>query len=422
MIVTAMTTVLAVASFASVADAAIVTADIQGKAGVVVDLQTGQVIADKDGDERLPIASTTKLLTVYMVEKAIADGKLSLDTKVTISAAMAEFSQDLTVANTPMSADQSYTVQQLLEAALLPSSNSAALALGEKLAGSQSKFNDMLTKQLESWGIKGSRMYSASGLTNGDMGRFKDSSVSDDAQNKLSARELAIVARHLVQDYPDVVKITSMTEAKFPTLSGAEDTIYNLDTLLTNTGSSYKFSGLKTGTTNEDGGNFVGLTEIKGRKVITVVLNSGTSSSSDIQKFTDTLAITKQADDATVVKTIKKGASSSHKTVSVITASGKGGAVSVATNEATGMFVPTAEKAKVSLTFAKAKKSVKAPIKKGEVLATAKVTSSDKSANDFLDGSYTTDLVSTKAVKKTNWFVQTWRNLFSKSSFDIVTQ
>ncbi|MBJ7657216.1 serine hydrolase [Weissella confusa] len=124
------------ASVGTSASAALIDPGLQStKAGVVVDAQTGQVIADQNGTERLPIASTTKLITMYMVKEAIKSGKISLSQKVKVPEDIAAFSQDLSVANTPMTAEKTYTVQQLIDAMMVPSSNGAALLLANLLGG-----------------------------------------------------------------------------------------------------------------------------------------------------------------------------------------------------------------------------------------------------------------------------------------------
>lgn len=405
------------ASVGTSASAALVDPGLQStKAGVVVDAQTGQVIADQNGTERLPIASTTKLITMYMVKEAIKSGKISLSQKVKVPEDIAAFSQDLSVANTPMTAEKTYTVQQLIDAMMVPSSNGAALLLANLLGGSQAKFEKMMEAKLESWGIAGVKIYSPSGLTNGDMKKFKDSSADDDVENEMSARELAVVARRLVVDYPDVLKTAQQKTVEFPAVSGGTETMNNTNELLGNETFDLNWLGLKTGTTPNAGGNFVGVTKIQGRPVVSVVLNSGDNADA-AAKFNATLTMVKKADDAVKVQKVASGLKPAKNTVSVLTA--KDGKVSYKTKGTATFFVPAGESATTKAVNAKLSKKITAPLKQNEKLGTAQLESSFAAANDWLTGAPEVELVSVSEEPRANWFATTWRGMFGKSNYDI---
>lgn len=405
------------ASVGTSASAALVDPGLQStKAGVVVDAQTGQVIADQNGTERLPIASTTKLITMYMVKEAIKSGKISLSQKVKVPEDIAAFSQDLSVANTPMTAEKTYTVQQLIDAMMVPSSNGAALLLANLLGGSQAKFEKMMEAKLESWGIAGVKIYSPSGLTNGDMKNFKDASAEDDVENEMSARELAVVARRLVVDFPDVLKTAQQKTVEFPAVSGGTETMNNTNELLGNETFDLNWLGLKTGTTPNAGGNFVGVTKIQGRPVVSVVLNSGDNADA-AAKFNATLTMVKKADDAVKVQKVASGLKPAKNTVSVLTA--KDGKVSYKTKGTASFFVPAGESATTKAVNVKLSKKVTAPLKQNEKLGTAQLESSFAAANDWLTGAPEVELVSVSEEARANWFATTWRGMFGKSNYDI---
>ena len=405
------------ASVGTSASAALVDPGLQStKAGVVVDAQTGQVLADQNGTERLPLASTTKLITMYMVKEAIKSGKISLSQKVKVPEDIAAFSQDLSVANTPMTAEKTYTVQQLIDAMMVPSSNGAALLLANLLGGSQAKFEKMMEAKLESWGIAGVKIYSPSGLTNGDMKKFKDASAEDDVENEMSARELAVVARRLVVDFPDVLKTAQQKTVEFPAVSGGTETMNNTNELLGNETFDLNWLGLKTGTTPNAGGNFVGVTKIQGRPVVSVVLNSGDNADA-AAKFNATLTMVKKADDAVKVQKVASGLKPAKNTVSVLTA--KDGKVSYKTKGTASFFVPAGESATTKAVNVKLSKKVTAPLKQNEKLGTAQLESSFAAANDWLTGAPEVELVSVSEEARANWFATTWRGMFGKSNYDI---
>jgi D-alanyl-D-alanine carboxypeptidase (penicillin-binding protein 5/6) len=379
--------------------AAVVTPQVRSEAAVVVDVQTGQVLADQHGDERLPIASLTKLLTVYLVEKAIAEGRLSRDGKVTISADIAAFSRDQSVANVPLTAGKNYTVHELMTATLLPSANGAALALAEAVAGDQTTFYRMMQQQLAAWDVRYAHIYSANGLSNQDLGRFRDKHSAAKAENVLSAREVAIVAQRLVKDYPDVIAITRQTKAQF-----AGETIHNSNQLLGEKGST--FVGLKTGLTPYDGANFVGLTTLQKRQVITVVLNTSDMTSA----FSETKRLLQQVDQVVTTKTMPKK-TTVKQPIHLLSARSKNGEVQLRTTQDQTRFVRKDEP-KLTVTTTHVLNDVQAPISQNAVIAQGIVSSQDEEVDDYLRRPPAVDLHADKTIERTNFVTKWWRQLF----------
>ena len=170
--------------------------DIPAKHAIAVEATTGKVLYEKDATTPAGIASITKILTVYMVYKEINEGNLSWDTRVPISDYAYQLTANSDASNVPMEARE-YTVEQLVNAAMVASANSAAIALAEQIGGSESHFVDMMKEQLKEWGITDATLVNASGLNNSYLGDniYPGSSSSD--ENMMSARDVAIIAHHL---------------------------------------------------------------------------------------------------------------------------------------------------------------------------------------------------------------------------------
>lgn len=401
-----MLTILTMALFWTVpfsVHADLFTPTVDSKAALVVDVQTGQVLADKNGSQRLPIASLSKLLTVYLVEKAIQDGRLTMTTPVKIPANIATFSQNSAVANVPLQANQTYTVKDLLNATLLPSANGAALALGYAVAGNEATFQQQMSDQLTAWGIKNVPIYSASGLSNADMGVFATKNAPAKAENRLSAREIAIVAQHLIKEFPSITAITRQSTAVF-----VGQTINNVNPLLSEKNS--RWLGLKTGSTPYDGYNFVGLTTLAKRQVLTVVLNNKNFDDT----FTDTQQLYAQTTAKVTLKTLAKGTLAQDEPTVLRAKTGK---MAVATNQVTSLFVPKNQTSKFTLTDFKAQ-SFKLPAAKATVVGHMAVQASGVTA-DYLGAQPKVEMVTAKKVAAANWFVRTWRQLFEKNQYDL---
>lgn len=380
-------------------EGALINASLDSKAGLLMDVSTEQVIASKDSQERLPIASISKIIVIYLTEQAISDGKMTHNTKVPINSKIASFSQNTSVANTPMTQKHKYTVKQLESAALLPSSNAAAMALAQQVAGSQTKYYRIAEELLNKWGIKNVTIYSASGLRDGDLGDFNNSKTDDDAENMLSAREVAIVARKLITRFPQILKITQRSSALFPEPSGTLGTITNSDKLLTQ--SLYQVQGLKTGTTSRNGANFVGVEILKGRQVISVTLNGFGNCN-----FTDTEKLLMMTDKNTEVRKIRD-----HDKVIINNAKNASGKVSVV-SDPIKLFILKNQKPHFYKDSSDKKLDVAAPINHKTSIEKLPLTFKQAGLNDFLTEKYL-KYYPEKDVKKANFIVRIYRKIAS---------
>ncbi|QBO36411.1 D-alanyl-D-alanine carboxypeptidase [Periweissella cryptocerci] len=267
------------------ANAAVINPHVQAKGAIVVDAKSGQVLSEQNPDTLLPAASTSKLLTVYLVHQAIQNGKLSWNTRVKITPNIAKVSIEPELTNVPLTAGRSYTVSALYRAALLDSANAAAMALGQAVSGSQADFVELMQKQLNEWGIKTAQIYGAAGLKNNQV--YSDAVGGNrQSENMLSVADMAIIARHLVNEYPTVLNTTQLQTARF-----GKTTLTNTNWLLPGgkVKTQYKFDGLKTGASTKAHGNFVGSLTYAKRRLVTVIFGAGSvNAATDPARFIQT--------------------------------------------------------------------------------------------------------------------------------------
>ena len=242
---------------------------VEAQHALAIEVSTGKILFDQDGQKSTSIASISKLLSVYLVYEALDKGEIQLSTVVDIS----DYPYSLT-ANTQLSNvildDRSYSVEDLLNASLITSSNSAIIALAEKIAGSESAFVDRMKAKLEEWGITDGKIVNVSGLDNSDLGENIYPNSSPEDANMLSALDIAIIARRLILDFPQVLAITSQNSYWF----GGE-TYYATNQMLSEgTHAREGVDGLKTGTSESAGSCFVATTNQHDMRIITVVLNA----------------------------------------------------------------------------------------------------------------------------------------------------
>ena len=226
------------------------------------------------------------MITVYLVYEALENGSITLSTPVDISDYPYKLTTNSEASNVPMEA-RNYTVEQLLEATLVSSANSAAIALAEKIAGSEKDFVDMMRAKLLEWGIQDATVVNTTGLNNETLGDNIYPGSKKDDENKLSAYDVAIVARNLIKKYPQVLEITKKPSSTFAGMT-ITSTNYMLEGMPAYRGG---FDGLKTGTTDKAGESFVGTTVEKGMRVITVVLNADHQDNNPYARFTATSSL-----------------------------------------------------------------------------------------------------------------------------------
>lgn len=260
------------------------------KSAIAIDSKTGQLLYGKNINQPLPIASMTKLITVYLTLKAIDEKKITWDTKVEPTRQIVAVSNNRAYSNVPLRLGHSYTVRQLYQATLIESANGAAMMLAHAVSESQVDFVKLMRQQLQKWGINDASIYTVCGLPNKSVGTDAYPGADENAENMLSAKDMAIVGQHLIRDFPEVIKTTKIVRMNFVDR--------NLKTPMTNFNwmlkglSQYhphlEIDGLKTGTTDAAGACFIATAKHAGARIITVVMGARHHSSTDPARFIQT--------------------------------------------------------------------------------------------------------------------------------------
>lgn len=120
--------------------------NVNANAAIAIEESTGKILYSKDADKLMGIASMTKMMDEYLLLEAIDKGQIKWDDKVTISEYAYKVSQDTSLSNVPLRLGEEYTVQELYEAMAIYSANGAAIAISEKIAGSEKEFVDAMNK------------------------------------------------------------------------------------------------------------------------------------------------------------------------------------------------------------------------------------------------------------------------------------
>ncbi|WP_246031872.1 D-alanyl-D-alanine carboxypeptidase family protein [Salibacterium salarium] len=252
---------------------------VEADSAILVDAETGKVLYSKKPDIILPPASMTKIMTEYLVNEAASNGDISWDDEVTISDKTIEISQDYDLSNVPLREGESYSVQELYEAMAIYSANGATVALAEHVAGSESDFVDMMNQKAEELGMEEYEFVNSTGLNNQSMNGLHPEGTGDDVENMMSARAMAILTYHLLDEYPEALDTASITEKTFKEET-ANVLMENWNWMLPGSLEEHLdyegVDGLKTGYTDLAGNAFTGTVEQGGTRYISVVMRTGT--------------------------------------------------------------------------------------------------------------------------------------------------
>lgn len=237
---------------------------IDAVSAISIDSENGQVLMSQNADEILQVGSISKLLSVYVALKTIeAQDEWTRESIVPISDEAYQLSQDYNIGNVPLRQDYNYTVNELVEAVSINLANGATLALAEMVGETEADFVKMMETQLLEWGIEEYNLINSTGLEdNGETNAF-------------SAEVAAIIAYHLINDFPDYLDYSHQAEAVFkPNTDDAID-MNNYNQMLK--GKPYEREnvlGLMPGSSEQDGNSFVGYSNEDEFGIITVVLGT----------------------------------------------------------------------------------------------------------------------------------------------------
>lgn len=239
---------------------------VAAKAFLLVDADTGTVLAELDADRQLPPASLTKMMTGYVLAAEIAAGRVAREDLVVVSTNA--WSQNPVFNGSSLmwiEPGKDVTIGELEQGIVVSSGNDATVAVAEYIAGSEPAFADLMNKYAVELGLNASYFMNSHGLPH--------------PQHLTSARDLATLAGAIIRNFPEHYRIYSQREFTYNDIRQ-----YNRNTLL---GEDPSVDGLKTGYTREAGYGLVASAKRNGMRLISVVM--GTDSTNARKRETRSL-------------------------------------------------------------------------------------------------------------------------------------
>lgn len=227
--------------------------DVNADSAVLMEAETGTILYAKNADAALPPASVTKIMTLLLFMEEVDKGNIRLDEEITVS----EYAASMGGSQVYLEPGETMAAEELLKCVIISSANDGAVALAEKVAGSEEAFVALMNRRAEELGMDNTRFENVTGL-------------DDDTEKHLtSAYDIALMSRELIS-HETILKYSSIWM----------DTIRDGQFGLTNTNRLIRFydgaTGLKTGSTSKAGFCISATAKRDGMHLIAVIMGSPT--------------------------------------------------------------------------------------------------------------------------------------------------
>jgi D-alanyl-D-alanine carboxypeptidase (penicillin-binding protein 5/6) len=238
------------AAAAAPAQTASAVPETTARQAIILDFKTGKVLYEKNADQRMPPSSMSKIMTAYMVFKALKENRIQLDSMLPVS----QKAWRIQGSKMFVMIGSQVKVEDLLRGMIIQSGNDACIVLAEGLAGSEEAFAEQMTAEARKIGLTGSN--------------FRNSSGWPDPEHYTTARDLAILGKRLIADFPEYYKYYAELDFTYGTDDkGKPIKQGNRNPLLyKNTGAD----GIKTGHTDDAGYGLTASAVREGRRIVGV--------------------------------------------------------------------------------------------------------------------------------------------------------
>jgi D-alanyl-D-alanine carboxypeptidase (penicillin-binding protein 5/6) len=394
-------------STASAASAVTGAPELAAESAVLMDAETGQILYQVNGDVPKPPASMSKMMTEYLVSRAVKQGTLSWDQTVKVS----ENAAKQVGSRIFLAEGDQHTIKELYIAMAVGSANDATAQLAVTVGGSEEEFAKLMNETAVELGMTNSHFINSTGLDRADMPeKFRPTSI--EGETVMSAKDSAILAYHILKEEPEFLETSKIQSYKFRERDKTPITNWNwMLESNKNVPNFKKFAypgvdGLKTGHTSSAGNCFTGTALQNGTRLIAVVMGVP-GASNDGKRFLETAKLFDYGFNNFEKKTLieAKAVVPEHETLTV--KKGKATKFSVVTATDITVLIPKGQSVEAAVQEVKSVKDpLIAPIKLGDKVGTVTYKYKDPSTQE--DKMVSIDLIAAEDVNKASW----WRLMF----------
>ncbi|QCT04884.1 peptidase S11 D-alanyl-D-alanine carboxypeptidase 1 [Paenibacillus algicola] len=251
----------------------------QAKAVVLLDLQSGRILYSHNQNAPLPSASMPKLMTQLLVLDGVRSGVIHWEDKVKVSLAASQSQGN----RLRLQAGEVVTVQELFQGVAFYSAEDAAMALAEHMSGTEKDFVHLMNQRSRELGLSPQTVFYPSAQAQ-QKHPGKDGSKPAASSTRMTAADTALLAAHLITQYPEILDTSSQTQIK---IAGKDLYLSSNNWMLPSMAGPYAYEGtdgLKAGYSEQAGYCFTGTAQRGGTRLIAVVLGTGSRE----QRFEET--------------------------------------------------------------------------------------------------------------------------------------
>lgn len=202
------------------------------KSGILMEVNSGKILYEKEKDRRLSIASMTKMMAQILILEEIESGKIKWEDVVTVS----KNASDMGGSQIYLEVGEKMTVRDLMKGISVASANDATVAMAEYISGTEEKFVERMNQKAKTMGLQNTHFVNCTGL--------------DEKNHFSSSYDLALIARELILSHPDIFRFSSIYEDYLRQNTDKKFWLVNTNKLI----SQYEGTdGLKTGHTDDAG-------------------------------------------------------------------------------------------------------------------------------------------------------------------------
>ena len=349
--------------------------DVATDSAILLEVETGQVLFEKNADRKLPPASITKIMSLLITMEKLEEGSISLDDKVTIS----RYAQSMGGSQIYLKANTQVELEKLLKAVTIASGNDASVAIAEYIAGTYSNFIAMMNDKAQELGMNSTNFVNSTGLP--------------DPNHYSTARDISIMAKELSK-YPQVLEWASIWTETIQ-LPNRKAMLVNTNSLINKYPS---MDGLKTGHTQEAGFCLASTAKKGDTRLISIVLQGETLT----EREESTTRLLDYGFNAFSKRKIA-AAGDQIQNIPIAESANKVAVGEVASD--LYVMVQKGQEKDISQEV-KVKDSLTAPIEKGEVLGELTVYNGEKIIS-------TVDVVAAAEIERANIITRMWRKIFN---------
>jgi len=352
--------------------------DVKARTAILLDYHSNEILFEKDADRKIFPASMTKIMTSIIAFDLIKNGELNLSDKFIVSENAWRLSQAGYSSMFIMVGDE-ISVENLLKGIIISSGNDACVALAEGIAGTEEEFAFLMTEKAREIGMENTNFANSSGINSPD--------------NLSTVRDIMIMSKYLIKNYPEYYKYFKETKFTWDRTGGDPITQGNRNPLLYK---NLNADGIKTGYLSYEKYSLASSINRKGRRLIAV--GSGFNSKNSRSKESTKL-LTYGLTNFDLVSISKANETFDKLDVWL----GKDDKIDVHTNEDIYKTIKKAKKKFLKISV-KYEGPIEAPIKKNEKVAILRVVYDDELVGEY-------DLLASKEVKKVNFVSRLLKSL-----------